>query len=145
MPERISEPLRRAVLRRSGEACEYCQMPQVLYPLPFQVDHVIAQQHGGKTGLDNLAYSCPRCNRNKGPNIASLDPDTGDLVRLFNPRKDVWSEHFQWRGPELVGVTATGRVTVMVLAVNTPSYVAVREALIEEGVFPPGADLIRDY
>ena len=112
-------------------------MPQALYLLPFQIDHIIARKHGGATVADNLALACFRCNAHKGPNVAGFDPETGELVRLFHPRKDRWEEHFRWRGPQLVSLTAIGRVTVQVLAINDPGYMAVRHALIEEGVFPP--------
>ncbi|MBI4600414.1 MAG: HNH endonuclease [Planctomycetes bacterium] len=76
------------------------------------------------------------CNLHKGPNIAGLDPHTGRLVRLFHPRRDAWADHFEWRGPLLLGRTPVGRVTVVVLAMNHPDQVTLREALIEEGAFP---------
>ncbi len=112
-------------------------MPQEFDPLAFQIDHVIATQHLGPTVEANLALACYACNRHKGPNIAGFDLQTQQTVPLFNPRRDDWSEHFRWRGPELVGVTPVGRVTVHVLAVNLDFRVALRRALIREGVFPP--------
>lgn len=99
--------------------------------------NIIARQHGGLTDADNLCLSCFRCNSHKGPNIASLDPETGELVRLFHPRRDDWSEHFEWNGALLAGHTAIGRVTVALLAINHPEYVLLRESLIDEGSFPP--------
>ena len=99
--------------------------------------NVIALQHGGKTESDNLCLSCYRCNSHKGPNIASIDPETGDLVRLFHPRRDEWFEHFDWQGALVVGRTPVGRATVMLLAVNNPDYVLLRESLMAEGAFPP--------
>jgi 5-methylcytosine-specific restriction endonuclease McrA len=74
------------VWQRAGAACEYCGMPQALDPLPFQIDHVIAEQHGGRTESRNLALACLGCNKRKGPNIAGLDPLSGKLAPLFNPR-----------------------------------------------------------
>jgi hypothetical protein len=113
-------------------------MPQACYPtIPFPIDHVIARQHGGPTRLANLALSCLHCNSHKGPNIAGLDPKTGKLTRLFNPRRQTWARHFRWEGAYLIGRTPVGRVTVAVLALNAPDAVTVREALIEEGLFPP--------
>lgn len=82
--------LRRLVWDRGGAVCEYCRMPQEFDPLPFCVDHVIAQQHHGETAESNLALSCYNCNSYKGPNIAGLDPDESELARLFHPRTDVW-------------------------------------------------------
>ena len=112
-------------------------MPQAHYPAPFQVDHVIALQQGGPTVLHNLALSCLHCNSHKGPNIAGLDPKTRKLTRLFNPRRQKWARHFRWEGVLLVGRTPVGRTTVAVLNMNAPVRVALREELIEQGVFPP--------
>lgn len=112
-------------------------MLEGFYRTPFQVDHVIARQHGGETSLDNLALACFHCNNHKGPNLAGFDPASGRVVRLFHPREDRWEEHFEWNGAELRGRTAIGRVTVHVLAINNVGCLAVREALIREGVFPP--------
>jgi len=129
--------LAREVRERAGHACEYCRMPQTFYPtVPFPIDHIIARQHGGVTALDNLALSCLHDNTHKGPNIAGIDPQTRRITRLFNPRKDRWERHFSWDGAELIGKTAVGRTTVVVLAMNHPDAVAVRQSLIEEGLFP---------
>jgi len=78
--------LRSLVRERAGNRCEYCRVHQDQDAFfTFPVDHIIALQHGGKTESDNLCLSCYRCNSHKGPNIASIDPETGDLVRLFHP------------------------------------------------------------
>ncbi len=129
--------LQKLVWLRAESRCEYCQFPADVALLPFQIDHIIAEKHGGTTVSDNLALSCERCNSHKGPNIAGyLD---GRYVRLFNPRRDRWSDHFTWNGPHLVGKTAIGKVTIEVLAINLRYRVAIRTALIEEGIFPPVA------
>jgi hypothetical protein len=131
----MRKSLEQRVWRRARDACEYCQIPQALYRSPFQIDHIIARQHGGRTLSTNLALSCYHCNLHKGPNIAGIDPVSGELTRLFHPRRDTWSRHFEWDGPELMGRTAIGRTTIAVLAINDPVYVAVRVALINEGAF----------
>jgi hypothetical protein len=110
-------------------------LPASVYPLPFHVDHIVARQHGGRTVLENLALSCLHCNRHKGPNIAGTDPDTGEIMRLFHPRSDRWSDHFEWTRAALTGKTAVGRITIQVLAINDPDFLAVRKALIQERVF----------
>lgn len=127
------------VRRRADGRCEYCRMPEEFDPLPFQIDHVIARQHGGATSLGNLALACLACNNHKGPNVAGIDPEgaTNDVVRLFRPREDDWDEHFEWEGALLRGRTPIGRVTVHVLAINLSHRVALRKTLIEEGGFPP--------
>jgi hypothetical protein len=113
-------------------------MPHAFYPtVPFQIDHVIARQHGGDTVFANLALACLHCNSHTGPNIAGIDPKTRRLARLFHPRRHKWDRHFRWDGAVLLGRTNTGRVTVAVLALNDPDLVAVRQALIDERRFPP--------
>jgi hypothetical protein len=126
-----------AVRNRANHCCEYCQLPQSFSSTRFQIDHIIAEQHGGGTTASNLALACLADNNHKGPNLGGIDPKTGKRVWLFNPRKQKWSRHFRWQGPVLVGRTAVGRATIAVLAINLPHRVAQRAALITEGVFPP--------
>lgn len=118
---------------RAQHACEYCKLPQVALLLRFQIDHVIAEQHGGATTSNNLALACPRCNTKKGPNIAGIDEKTGRIVRLYHPRKDRWTDHFRWDGPVLVGISAVGRATIAVLDINALSATDVRRGLMKEG------------
>jgi len=129
--------LREQVWRRGSSRCEYCQMPQEFSDARHEIDHVIAEKHHGATASENLALSCFHRNNHKGPNIAGVDPDTGHLTRLFHPRQDAWNQHFSWRGAVLVGLTSIGRATVEVLAINIRHRVVHRQALIEEGAFPP--------
>jgi len=112
-------------------------MPESAFRFRFPIDHIVARQHDGKTESNNLALACLRCNGRKGPNLAGVDPDSGQMVRLFHPRQDSWADHFVWDGAILIGKTAEGRATIAVLAINDPSNVAVREALIAEGESPP--------
>jgi hypothetical protein len=100
----MDDDLEDFVRLRAGEQCEYCRMPQIFHPLPFQIDHIIAQQHHGTTDEKNLALSCLRCNSHKGPNLSGFDWQTNEIIRLFNPRKDHWSQHFEWDGPRLEGL-----------------------------------------
>ncbi len=133
----MSPEVSRRVSSRARRRCEYCHIPAAVYRLPFHIDHIIARQHGGETALDNLALACLHCNRHKGPNIAGVDAVTGELVALFHPRRDRWSEHFRWKGSLLVGRTTTGMVTARLLAMNEPDFQAVRQTLMEEGAFFP--------
>lgn len=110
-------------------------MPEAFDPLPFQVDHIIAKQHGGTTVIENLAWSCMHCNKRKGPNIAGIDPITRQQVALFNPRRQSWPRHFVWEGPVVRGRTRSARATIAVLAMNDPDLVAFRAELMDEGVF----------
>ena len=108
-------------------------MPGWALPLPFQIDHIIAEKHGGKTVENNLALACPHCNRFKGPNIAGIDPASREAIRLFHPRQDIWSEHFRLEGALIIGRTPIGRATVQVLAMNADDLLLVRAELLQEG------------
>ncbi len=121
---------RRHVRERAGNRCEYCHIRQDDEPfITYQIEHVIPKQHGGTDDAGNLALACPQCNLHKGPNLAGIDPDTGIIEPLFNPRLQAWDEHFEARGPSLFGKTPTGRVTVRVLAMNEEARVdLLREA-----------------
>jgi hypothetical protein len=123
------------VKQRAGGRCEYCQLSEADSELPFQMDHVVARKHGGGTNAENLAYACLYCNSYKGPNLAGVDPLTGEVVRLFNPRTEKWADHFEWRGAWLSGISPQGRVTIHVLKINDNEAVLVRQNLIREGQF----------
>jgi hypothetical protein len=129
----VNRQLSLAVWQRAASRCEYCGLPQSAFPLPFQIDHVRAEKHGGETIESNLALACTHCNRHKGPNIAGVDAASGRIVRLFNPRTDSWSRHFEAEGPHLRGKTAIGRTTVDVLAMNDEDQLSVRSVLLKEG------------
>ena len=121
---------------RAKERCEYCHFPEIYAELPFQIDHIVARQHGGTTELENLALACCFCNRYKGPNLSGIDPLTGKVIPLFNPRTQRWGQHFQWDGATLTSRTPTGRATIRTLKLNRPDAVAVRAALIAQRLYP---------
>ena len=129
----MNRELARTVRERAADTCEYCRLPQSALPLPFQIDHIIAEQHGGETIASNLALACPHCNRYKGPNIAGRDPQSGEIVHLFNPRTDLWKEHFQIEDSYIAGRTVKGRATVQVLAMNAIDLLLFRTELLQEG------------
>jgi hypothetical protein len=133
----MESTLEQRVWRRAKARCEYCQLAQALSPLPHEIDHIIARKHGGETAPDNLALACFFCNSYKGPNIAGVDPESRRIARLFHPRRDRWRAHFAWDGPRLAGRTRIGRVTIAVLEINHPKFVALRALMIQEGDFPP--------
>ncbi len=82
--------------------------------------------------MDNLALACIHCNRHKGPNIAGVDYETGEVIRLFHPRRDEWEAHFRWAGAEIVPLSSIGRVTVGVLFMNDPEMIWLRSTLAAE-------------
>lgn len=133
----IPPALRRQVQGRAGGRCEYCLVHNDDMLFPYEADHVIAEQHHGKTTLDNLAWACPMCNRFKGTNIASIDPTTDEIVSLFNPRKQQWRRHFRLNGAYIDPLTASGRATVSLLQLNNAQRIRQRLVLIELGHYPP--------
>jgi hypothetical protein len=133
----MERALEKLVWERAGNRCEYCRVAQEHDRLPFEIDHIIAKKHDGPTRSGNLCLACFADNNHKGPNIAGIDPDTGKVTPLFNPRRHKWGRHFRWDGPILVGRTPIGRATIAVLEMNLDYRVAFRQGLIDEGVFPP--------
>ena len=136
----MDELLADKVRERAREKCEYCRMPQIYDELPFEIDHVIAQQHGGRTVASNLALTCFADNHHKGPNLAGIDLKTRRRTWLFNPRRHKWHRHFRWDGPVLVGLTQIGRATVIVLEIYLDYRVAFRHAC---AALPDSRDVVR--
>jgi HNH endonuclease len=120
---------REFVRQRAGNCCEYCLLSQAHSQLTHHVEHIIAKQHGGADDAENLALACHRCNFRKGPNLTGIDPSTGEIVRLFHPRRDRWTEHFHWEDIHIHGITATGRATTVLLAMNDARRLELRAEL----------------
>jgi len=135
---RVPEALRRLVVERAAGRCEYCWVHQDDLALSHQVDHVTPVKHGGQTVAENLALACLDCNRYKGADLTAIDPDSGAIVPLFNPRTQRWAEHFRLAGAEIVGQTTIGRATARVLRLNEAFRLTQRRALIEAGRYLPG-------
>lgn len=132
----VSAALKKQVTDRAGNRCEYCRFPQSVTLLAFEMEHIIAEKHGGATSLENLALACPYCNRAKGANLGSIDPETNQLTPFFNPRTQNWREHFSLDGAAIVPQTAEGRVTVFILQFNHPDRLQERKGLIAVGHYP---------
>ncbi len=163
MSKYVSGALRQRVLERAANRCEYCLYPQTLSFLTFEVEHIVAEKHGGKTEEENLALACPFCNRFKGTDLGSLDPLTGQLIPFYNPRTQRWADHFtlvvtdqdqtEETGKSLQpepekekgavspkgkirAITPQGRVTERILHFNDPDRIQERSLLIEAGLDP---------
>ena len=128
----LSMAIRQLVRARAGLRCEYCHLAEGDAFLPHEPDHIVGEKHGGTSAADKLALSCFDCNRFKGSDVASYDPESGALVPLFNPRTQVWSEHFTTFGGEIIGSTPVGRATARLLKFNLPVRVEVRTVLAEK-------------
>lgn len=133
----IPAVLRREVIARARNRCEYCGIPDDATLVSHEVDHVIAERHRGKTNRENLAYACFHCNRLKGSDLTSIDPQTGHIVRLYNPRTDQWGDHFHLQGATIEPLTAIGSTTAAFLEYNDPQLVALREELLLQGRYTP--------
>ena len=129
MASDISDELRAEISQRAGERCEYCLIHQDDAAFPHQVDHIVSRKHGGSSTCDNLAYACIFCNRYKGSDVASIEPQSGDVVRLFDPRRDRWAEHFRLDGARIEPVTKVGATTVRLLRMNAPERILERDLL----------------
>ena len=119
--------LRNLVRERAGQQCEYCHIGQDAEPYyRFHIEHIIPRQHGGTDDSDNLALACHHCNVHKGPNLTGIDPVSSEIIQLFNPRRQMWSDHFVRQESVIVGLTSTGRATVHLLKMNAVSRVELR-------------------
>lgn len=136
MSTEIPASLRRLVAERAGSRCEYCLMPQSVSAFEHAPDHIIPIQHGGETKAGNLALACIRCNRRKGPNVGSFDPETGALVSFYNPRTQKWNKHFRLEEGMIQPLTPEGRVTVKILRLNDEQRLKERKQLIDLGLYP---------
>jgi len=136
LPTDISEPLRRFIAERAAYRCEYCLLHEDDSYSPHQIDHIISRKHGGLSELDNLAYACLRCNAWKGSDVGSVDPQTGEFVSLFNPRRHRWSDHFVFEGAVIKPLTAAGNATARLLKLNLDKRVTERLLLAAAGRYP---------
>jgi 5-methylcytosine-specific restriction endonuclease McrA len=135
----IPRGLRDKVAAQARHRCGYCLTAEAIVGTPMEIEHIIPQAFGGVTEEDNLWLACSLCNDHKNDRIADFDPSTGELVRLFNPRHQLWGEHFEWTpaGDRIMGKTPTGRATVNALNLNRPSLVVARRAWVSVGWHPP--------
>jgi hypothetical protein len=133
----IPAELRRLVSQRAVGRCEYCQLSQAGQEATFHIDHIIPVTVGGQTVADNLALACVSCSLRKAARQEAIDPVSTETVALFHPRRDFWRSHFRWEGVTVIGLTATGRATVIALDMNRPLILAIRQEEIALGRHPP--------
>jgi hypothetical protein len=139
MTSYVAADLRRLVESRANHLCEYCLIHEDDMYLGCQVDHVIAEKHGGPTDAGNLSFACTFCNRAKGTDIGSIAPGTGKFTRFFNPRLDHWADHFALNGVIIAPRTSVGEATAKILGFNEPDRVLERETIQNIGNYPPDA------
>jgi hypothetical protein len=123
------------VYKRAGGNCEYCLIPEAVTFATHEIDHIIAEKHGGLTNADNLALACVLCNKYKGSDLASIDPVTGRIASLYHPREERWCDHFHLDNAEIAPLTAKGRAATRLLQFNRRERVEERRLLIEARLY----------
>jgi 5-methylcytosine-specific restriction endonuclease McrA len=137
----ISQLVQQRIREEAVHRCGYCLFPQKYLPWILEIEHIIPKSKGGSDEEDNLWLACHACNLYKGVQTEGYDPVSGEMVPLFNPRRQSWSSHFKWEneGEIITGRTATGRATVLALRLNNLLRVTVRRNWIKAGWTPPSS------
>jgi hypothetical protein len=136
MKDHVTDDLRQEMAINANFRCEYCLIPEFFLASTFHVDHIRSRKHGGKTLFLNLAYTCPHCNQHKGTDVATfIDDENDETVRLFNPRKDHWQDHFYIDEGEILPKTPIGNATVKILQLNQVDRVILRKELVAIGIY----------
>lgn len=135
----VSPALRRRISEQARFRCGYCLRSAALLGMPLTIEHILPQAAGGQTIEENLWLACHRCNGFKGTQTRATDPETNESSALFNPRTQIWSEHFVWSsdGATIVGRTACGRATIIALKMNNDEIVITRKHWVSAGWWPP--------
>jgi hypothetical protein len=135
----ISNRLRQFVRARADDRCEYCLSRQDYVMGTLQIEHWWPTSRGGTDDAENLCLACELCNQAKWAKTDAIDPETGQMSPLFNPRKQAWSEHFAWseEGIKIIGLTPCGRGTVVALQLNNDLAITVRSNWVQAGWHPP--------
>jgi hypothetical protein len=128
--------LKKLVIRRANNHCEYCQLAQQGQEATFHIDHIVPLAGGGETDSENLALACVSCSLRKGAREFVTEEESENATRIYNPRNDIWEEHFKWDGVALKGITAKGKATIKILNLNRPLILAIREEEILLGRHP---------
>ena len=129
MPASITAALRAMIYDLDRNRCAYCQTPEHLTSVTFEVDHIVPVSAGGETTVENLCLACPSCNRHKAARQTAPDPDTGQEAPVYHPRQQAWTTHFAWNTntAHIIGLTAIGRATVSALRMNRPALAHLRQ------------------
>ena len=135
----IPESLKTQIREGDCYRCCYCLTSEANSGLPMSFDHIHPQSKGGNTSFENVCLACRSCNEYKSDLTEAQDPLTGEIVPLFNPRAQQWSEHFAWSpdATRVEGQTPVGRATIAALRMNNPVIVAARSRWVISGWHPP--------
>jgi 5-methylcytosine-specific restriction endonuclease McrA len=136
MRQLIPAKVRKQVIERANQECEYCRLHQDDSFLAFEIDHAVPREHGGGDELANLALACPHCNQHKRLRHDTFLDNYQDVVPLFNPRFDTWSDHFRREAGEIIAKTRVGQATVKIFRFNEPDRLILRQLLAQAGRYP---------
>lgn len=138
----LSDSVRQQVRARAKHYCEYCLSHQDYIMGHLQIDHIQPIAKGGNDSISNLCLACELCNQYKWTKTEAQDPETGEDVKIFNPRQQKWIDHFAWNseGTQIIGLTAVGRATIAALQLNNSLAVIVRSNWVKAGWHPPSFD-----
>jgi hypothetical protein len=134
-----AQTLRQRIAEQARYRCGYCLTQEVVSGIPLTLEHIIPKAKGGQDTEENLWLSCRLCNEAKGVLTEALDPETETIVSLFNPRMQIWAEHFAWNKDRtsIIGQTPTGRATAIALSLNSEFRIRARAIWVEAGWHPP--------
>lgn len=135
----MKDSLKQAVRERAKFCCEYCLAQTEFSADNFSIEHILPRAKGGTSTLQNLAFSCQLCNNHKFTATHAFDPLTASMSPLYHPRTDIWTKHFKWDDDftEIIGLTPTGRATVLRLNLNRKGLINYRRVLAQVGLHPP--------
>jgi HNH endonuclease len=135
----MSSKLKIFVFERAKGFCEYCKSPANISSQPFVIEHIIPKSKGGLNDVENLALSCQGCNNHKFTKLSAIDFLSNQEVSIFNPRLEIWENHFSWSDDvlEIIGLTAIGRASVEAMKLNRNELKNLRELLFFVGKHPP--------
>ncbi len=136
---KISQKLINKIRRDAKYRCGYCKLPQSIIPNMLEIEHLLPLAEGGQNEEENLWLACRNCNSYKSSKTKAVDPETNQLVKIFNPRTQDWSEHFEFSsdGTQIIGKTVCGRATVTALHLNFEQAVTARRNWVSVGWYPP--------
>jgi hypothetical protein len=139
---RVPRALRERVARTADHRCGYCRTPESIAGFRLSIEHIVPEAGGGETVEENLWLACHACNEFKAARTHGRDPASGRRIRLWNPRRQKWTDHFCWSedGTEIVGLMPCGRATTATLRLNRPELVAARSLWVQVGWWPPRSD-----
>ena len=131
--------LRQRLLDADDHRCAYCLTTTANSGVRMTVDHIFPESKGGKTEFENLCSCCRACNEYKGDAAEAIDPLTGEITPLFNPRQQIWYDHFAWdaAGVHILGKSTIGRATIALLQMNNPTIIEARQRWVSVGWHPP--------